>query len=304
MHTSMRGNVALLIAAVIWGGGFVAQSAGMDYIGPFTFSAARDAIGFFVLIPVLLLLTDGRGKALPARLSVTRITLVGGIVNGLVLGVADTFQQVGLMMTTAGKAGFITALYMVFTPLLGYFVGHRLTKRIAFCVLLAILGFYFLCIAEQFTLTFGDLLELGCAVFFAVHILTIDHYLLRQADSVKMAWVQFAAAFFFSGTLTMLFEQPDTATIWEARIPILYCGVLSSGVAYTLQIVGQKYTDPTIGTLIMSLESVFAVLFGWLVLGELMTGRETLGCVLVFAAVLLAQLPLSFLTNCIKKARP
>jgi len=295
MHTSMRGNVALLIAAVIWGGGFVAQSAGMDYIGPFTFSAARGAVGFFVLIPVLLLLSDGRGRALPARLSVTRITLVGGIVNGLVLGVADTFQQVGLMMTTAGKAGFITALYMVFTPLLGYFVGHRLTKRIAFCVLLAVIGFYFLCIAESFSLTFGDLLELACAVFFAVHILTIDHFLLKQADSVKMAWVQFASAFFFSGMLTVLFEHPDAAAIWEARIPILYCGVLSSGVAYTLQIVGQKYTDPTIGTLIMSLESVFAVLFGWLVLGEVMTGREGLGCILVFAAIILSQLPISIL---------
>lgn len=295
MHTSMRGNVALLIAAVIWGGGFVAQSAGMDYIGPFTFSAARDAVGFFVLIPVLLLLSDGRGRALPARLSVTRITLVGGIVNGLVLGVADTFQQVGLTMTTAGKAGFITALYMVFTPLLGYFVGHRLTKRIAFCVLLAVLGFYFLCIAEQFTLTFGDLLELGCAVFFAVHILTIDHFLLKQADSVKMAWVQFASAFFFSGMLTVLFEHPTADAVWAARVPILYCGVLSSGVAYTLQIVGQKYTDPTIGTLIMSLESVFAVLFGWLVLGEVMTSREGLGCILVFAAIILSQLPISLL---------
>lgn len=295
MHTSMRGNVALLIAAVIWGGGFVAQSAGMDYIGPFTFSAARDAVGFFVLIPVLLLLSDGRGRTVLSRLSVTRITLVGGILNGLVLGIADTFQQVGLMMTTAGKAGFITALYMVFTPLLGYFVGHRLTKRIAFCVLLAILGFYFLCIAEQFTLTFGDLLELGSAVFFAVHILTIDHFLLKQADSVKMAWVQFASAFFFSGMLTVLFEHPDAAAIWDARLPILYCGVLSSGVAYTLQIVGQKYTDPTIGTLIMSLESVFAVLFGWLVLGEVMTGREGLGCILVFAAIILSQLPISIL---------
>ena len=295
MHTSMRGNVALLIAAVIWGGGFVAQSAGMDYIGPFTFSAARDAVGFFVLIPVLLLLTDGRGKSLPARLSVTRITLVGGIVNGLVLGVADTFQQVGLMMTTAGKAGFVTALYMVFTPLLGDFGGQRLTKRIAFCVLLAVIGFYFLCIAESFSLTFGDLLELACAVFFAVHILTIDHFLLKQADSVKMAWVQFASAFFFSGMLTVLFEHPTADAVWDARLPILYCGVLSSGVAYTLQIVGQKYTDPTIGTLIMSLESVFAVLFGWLVLGEVMTAREGLGCILVFAAIILSQLPISIL---------
>lgn len=295
MHTSMRGNVALLIAAVIWGGGFVAQSAGMDYIGPFTFSAARDAVGFFVLIPVLLLLSDGRGRTVLSRLSVTRITLVGGILNGLVLGIADTFQQVGLTMTTAGKAGFVTALYMVFTPLLGYFVGHRLTKRIAFCVLLAVIGFYFLCITESFTLTFGDLLELACAVFFAVHILTIDHFLLKQADSVKMAWVQFASAFFFSGMLTVLFEHPDAAAIWDARLPILYCGVLSSGVAYTLQIVGQKYTDPTIGTLIMSLESVFAVLFGWLVLGEVMTGREGLGCILVFAAIILSQLPISIL---------
>lgn len=294
-HSQLKGTVLLLITALIWGAAFVAQSVGMDYIGPFTFSAARDVIAIIVLIPVILLFTDKRADGtyppILQQLKPDRITLIGGAWCGLVLGAADTLQQVGISMTTAGKAGFITALYIVLVPLMGHFIGRKVPRIILACVALAIAGFYLLCINGDFQVSFGDFLVLCCAIFFALHILVIDHFLLKKAHSIKLSWVQFAIAFLFSGTLTVLFEKPDWGALWAAKWPLLYAGGLSSGVAYTLQIVGQKYTEPTTATLIMSLESVFAALAGWLILGEVMTAKELTGCVLVFAAVILAQIP-------------
>ena len=299
-HSQAKGTILLLITALIWGAAFVAQSVGMDYIGPFTFSAARDVIAIIVLIPVILLFadkgTDGTYPPILQQLKPDRITLIGGAWCGLVLGAADTLQQVGISMTTAGKAGFITALYIILVPLMGHFMGHKVPRIIVICVTLAIAGFYLLCINGDFQVSFGDFLVLCCAVFFALHILVIDHFLLKKANSIKLSWVQFATAFLFSGTLTVLFEQPDWSALWAAKWPLLYAGGLSSGVAYTLQIVGQKYTEPTTATLIMSLESVFAALAGWLILGEVMTAKELTGCVLVFAAVILAQIPLPHLS--------
>ena len=195
-------------------------------------------------------------------------------------------------MTTAGKAGFITAIYIVLVPLMGFFIGRRVRRIIILCVALAMVGFYFLCINGDFEIAFGDLLVFFCAIFFALHILVIDHFLLKKAHGIKMSWVQFAIAFLFSATLTALFESPTASILWAAKWPILYAGGLSSGVAYTLQIVGQKYTEPTTATLIMSLEAVFAVLAGWLILGEVMSAKEIVGCILVFMAVILAQIPL------------
>lgn len=291
-----KGLIALLITALIWGSAFVAQSIGMDYIGPFTFSAARDVVAIIVLIPVILLFTDKRedGTYPPIwqQLKPDAITLTGGAWCGLTLGIADTLQQVGISMTTAGKAGFITAIYIVLVPLMGFFIGRRVRRIIIVCVALAMVGFYFLCINGDFEIAFGDLLVFFCAIFFSLHILVIDHFLLKKAHSIKLSWVQFAIAFLFSATLTVLFESPSFSTLWDAKWPILYAGGLSSGVAYTLQIVGQKYTEPTTATLIMSLEAVFAVLAGWLILGEVMSGKEILGCILVFIAVILAQVPL------------
>ncbi len=299
-HSQAKGTILLLITALIWGAAFVAQSVGMDYIGPFTFSAARDVIAIIVLIPVILLFTDkgtdGTYPPILQQLKPDRITLIGGAWCGLVLGAADTLQQVGISMTTAGKAGFITALYIILVPLMGHFMGRKVPRIIVICVTLAIAGFYLLCINGDFQVSFGDFLVLCCAVFFALHILVIDHFLLKKANSIKLSWVQFATAFLFSGTLTVLFEQPDWSALWAAKWPLLYAGGLSSGVAYTLQIVGQKYTEPTTATLIMSLESVFAALAGWLILGEVMTAKELTGCVLVFAAVILAQIPLPHLS--------
>ena len=243
-HSQAKGTILLLITALIWGAAFVAQSVGMDYIGPFTFSAARDVIAIIVLIPVILLFTDkgtdGTYPPILQQLKPDRITLIGGAWCGLVLGAADTLQQVGISMTTAGKAGFITALYIILVPLMGHFMGRKVPRVIIACVALAIAGFYLLCINGDFQVSFGDFLVLCCAVFFALHILVIDHFLLKKANSIKLSWVQFATAFLFSGTLTVLFEHPDWSALWAAKWPLLYAGGLSSGVAYTLQIVGQK----------------------------------------------------------------
>ena len=295
-QTEAKGTIFLLITALIWGSAFVAQSIGMDYIGPFTFSAARDVIAMIVLMPVILLFTDKRedGTYPPIwqQLKPDAITLTGGAWCGLTLGIADTLQQVGISMTTAGKAGFITAIYIVLVPLMGFFIGRRVRRIIIVCVALAMIGFYFLCINGDFEIAFGDLLVFFCAIFFSLHILVIDHFLLKKAHSIKLSWVQFFIAFLFSAALTVLFESPTVSMLWDAKWPILYAGGLSSGVAYTLQIVGQKYTEPTTATLILSLEAVFAVLAGWLILGEVMTGKEIVGCVLVFVAVTLAQVPL------------
>ena len=296
MGDRLKGNIMLLMTAMIWGGGFVAQSAGMDYIGPFTFCAARYVLAMLALIPVIFLFSVQARKnpqaGLWEKFASDRPTLWGGLYCGLTLGVADALQQVGICYTTAGKAGFITALYIIMVPLMERVLGKRIPKVLAFCVLLAIVGFYFLCVNEELSVGYGDFLTLCCAVFFSLHILVIDHFMKKKADGIKLSWVQFAVSFGFASMLTAAFETITWEMLWAARYPLLFAGIISSGIAYTLQILGQKYTDPTIATLLMSLESVFAVLAGWAVLGEVMSGREIFGCGLVFVAVLLAQLPL------------
>ena len=296
MNKQMQGNLMLLLTALIWGSAFVAQSAGMDYVGPFTYSTARNLIGFAVLIPVIIVFrkkarslhptTDAENRALNKR------SIIGGIVCGIALGVAGNFQQVGISMTTAGKAGFITALYIILVPILGIFLKKKVPKIIWLCVWIALIGFYLLCMKGGFTLSKGDLLCLICAVCFSGHILVIDHFNTKNVDGVLMSSVQFLVAGLLSMVLMFLFEQPTLNSIWDAKLTILYAGVLSSGVAYTLQILGQKHTNPTVATLLMSLESVFAAVFGALFLKEILSPRELIGCVLVFAAVILAQIPL------------
>lgn len=291
-----KGNLLLLLTALIWGSAFVAQSVGMDYIGPFTFNAVRNLIAVVVLIPVVWVFGCSRGEKSRLtpwqRLKPDPVTLKAGVLCGLWMGIATVLQQVGMVMTTAGKGGFITALYIILVPILGRFLGRPVRKILLLCVPMALVGFYLLCVKGDFTVSFGDFLIFLCAIFFAGQILTIDHYLLKGANSVKLAWVQFGMTFLISAVLTVLYEKPVAAALWDARWALLYTGLLSSCVAYTLQIVGQKYTEPTTATLIMSLESVFAALSGWLFLGETMTGKELTGCVLVFVAVLLAQIPL------------
>ncbi len=291
MSKRMQGNIMLLITAMIWGSAFVAQSKGMEYIGPFTFNVMRNFIGGIVLLPVIALFSRGKKYEPEEKKQLNKNTLIGGVCCGLVLFLASSFQQYGLVHTTAGKAGFITALYIVIVPLLGVFMGKRVPKIIWGCVALAIAGFWLLCIKEGFTVGLGDLMVLICALFYSVHIVTIDHF-SPKVDGVKMSCIQFFTAGVVSIIPMLLWEVPQASAIMDAIWTILYAGVLSSGVAYTFQIIAQRHTEPTVATLLMSLESVFAALSGWLILNERLLPRELLGCVLVFIAVILAQIPL------------
>ena len=296
MSRKMRGNLMLLITALIWGTAFVAQSAGMNYVEPFTYNGVRTLIGGLVLIPVILLFD--RLKPLSQRPTpeekkrINRNSAVGGVFCGILLAVASSLQQYGISMTTAGKAGFITALYIVIVPLMGVFIHKKIPKIIWLCVAIAVAGFYLLCVKEGFTVSLGDLLVLCCAFFFSLHIMCIDHFGAKEVDGVRMSCVQFLVAGLLCMIPMAIFETPTWENLWAARVTILYTGVMSCGVAYTLQILGQRDTDPTTATLLMSLESVFAALSGWAILHESLSVKELFGCVLVFAAVILAQIPL------------
>lgn len=296
MSKKMRGNLILLLTALIWGTAFVAQSAGMEHVQPFTYNGVRTLIGGLVLIPVIFLFD--RLKPADQRPSpdeqkeIRRNSLIGGAACGVVLCVASSFQQFGISMTTAGKAGFITALYIVIVPLLGVFIKKKIPKITWLCVGIAVVGFYLLCVKEGFSVSSGDLLVLCCAFFFSIHIMVIDYFNGKQVDGVRMSCIQFLVAGLISLVLMLVFEQPSLENLWAAKGSILYAGVLSCGVAYTLQILGQRDTEPTTATLILSLESVFAALSGWALLHETLSFKELAGCALVFAAVILAQIPL------------
>lgn len=282
------GNVMLILTALIWGSSFVAQSVGMDYIGPFTFNAIRCIIGGIVLIPIIFIIDkvkkDSKSKDNNNQL------ILGGILCGIALFTGSTLQQFGISFTSVGKAGFITALYIVLVPLLGIFFKKKVSLKIWLSVLISMIGLYLLCITENFSIGKGDLLVLCCAFFFSIHILLID-YFSPKVNGVKMSCIQFFVAGIISILPMAIFESPTLTSILSAWAPILYAGVLSCGVAYTLQVVAQKNTDPTVASLLLSLESVFAVISGWLVLGESLSLKELIGCVLVFIAVILAQLP-------------
>ncbi|MCH5299315.1 MAG: DMT family transporter [Ruminococcus sp.] len=301
MLKNLRGSIILLVTAIIWGTSFVAQSEGMKYVEPFTYNSIRTLIGGIVLLPVIAGFKLFSKSEQEENKTSLKATLIGGVFCGLALCIASSFQQVGIVYTTAGKSGFITALYVILVPILGLVLGNKTPKKIWFCVALAIVGFYLLCIKGDFRIGIGDLLTLICAFFFAIHIIVIDRFISKGADGVAMACVQFFTSGIISFIIMLLFESPKMEYIYEARFTILYAGVLSCGVAYTLQIVGQRFTAPTVATLIMSLESVFAALSGWLIIGEQLSVKELFGCVLVFAAVVFAQVNLPSENKKLKK---
>ncbi len=290
----IRQSLLLLLTATIWGVAFVAQSVGMDYIGPFTFNAVRSLIGAAVLVPCIVLLNKLKEKEegqknLPGKED-KKTLLTGGICCGVVLAIASTFQQYGILYTSVGKAGFITAMYIIIVPLLGIFFKKRIGIRIWLSVLIAVAGLYLLCMTGGFQLEKGDFLLLICAVVFSFHIIVIDHF-SPLVDGVKMSCIQFLTCGILCGICMFLFEAPKLSLILAAWQPVLYAGVMSCGVAYTLQIVGQKGMNPTVASLIMSLESVISVLAGFVLLHEVLSVREMLGCVFMFTAIVLAQLP-------------
>ena len=281
----------LILTAFIWGTAFVAQSVGMDYLGPFTFNGVRSLIGGVALIPCIWILQKLNDKSDPVTEERNRKDLlIGGISCGVLLFAASSLQQVGIQYTTAGKAGFITAFYIVFVPVLGIFLGKKTGWKVWTAVILALAGLYFLCITEKFTIGKGDIFLFACALVFSLHILVID-YFSPKVEGVKMSCIQFLVCGIISLPFMFLLEIPKMGAIVDAAWPLLYAGVLSCGVAYTLQIIGQKNVNPAIASLILSLESCFSVLAGWVILGEKLSVRESIGCILMFGANILAQLP-------------
>ncbi len=292
MEPSRRGSLMLLVASVIWGSTFVAQSLAAQHLRPFTFQFARSMLGAAALLPAILIADRVKkkkhGHTRPPAQADKRLLLKGGLACGLALFVATNLQQFGLEESGAGKAGFITALYILIVPILGLFLGHRARPALWVSVGIAAVGLYLLSVKSGFHISTGDALLILCAVAFAVQILLVDHYGLK-VSGMKLCSLQFLVSGLLSGVLMILLEKPDATSILAAWGPLLYAGVLSSGVAYTLQIFGQRTTPPAIASLLMSLEAVFAVITAILVLGQVPTPREWAGSALMFSAILLAQ---------------
>lgn len=290
---AMKSSLLLLLTAIIWGVAFVAQSAGMEHMEPLTFNAARFLLGGLVLLPLALIRKNYQYKyiqSMEEKKQRTRTTLMGGLCCGLALFTAGTLQQYGMLYTTVGKAGFITALYIVMVPILGLFFTKKPRKVIWISCMMSVLGLYLLCINESLSLNTGDVLVFMCAVVFSIHIMVID-YFSPKADGVAISCIQFLLSGIFSFIGALFFETPNIESLLAGAVPILYAGILSCGVAYTLQIVGQKGMDPSVASLILCLESVVSVLAGWVLLQETLSPKELLGCLIMFIAVVLVQLP-------------
>lgn len=288
----LKNSLLLLLTATIWGVAFVAQSVGMDYVGGFTFNMDRSLIGSAVLLPVIWFMgRNSSKKAEETQGSGSRKDLLwGGLACGILMCLASNFQQFGIKYTTVGKAGFITACYIVLVPILGLFLKKKCSPFIWLAVAMSVAGLYLLCITDGFSIGKGDILVLICAVLFSFHILVIDYY-SPKVDGVKLSCIQFLVCGILSGIPALIFEKPEMCAVLTAWQPILYAGVMSCGVAYTLQIIGQKNMNPTVASLILSLESCISVLAGWVILGQQLSTREIAGCVIMFAAIILAQLP-------------
>lgn len=293
MKQQIKSSLILLLTATIWGVAFVAQSVGMEYIGPFTFNAIRCVLGGLVLIPVILVLKKKKETGAENQEKEDKKTLwAGGIACGVILCIASNLQQFGIMEASVGKSGFFTALYIVMIPVIGIFIGKRPGIKLWFCVALAVVGMYLLCMKDgSFTIERADIMLLLCALVFSFHILVVD-YFSPKVGGVKMSCIQFFVCGVLSAVGMLFTETPDISNIQAAWLPLLYAGLLSCGVGYTLQIVGQKGINPVIASLIMSLESVISALAGWVILGQVLSPKEILGCVLMFVAIIITQIPI------------
>lgn len=288
----LRQSFLLFLTSVIWGVAFVAQSAGMAYVGPFTYNGVRSVLGGLVLLPCIVLLDRVRGivKDNANGIQNRNQLFLGGLSCGLILFAASSFQQFGIQYTSVGKAGFITAMYILLVPIMGLFIHKRAGLNVWIGVAFAVCGLYRLCMKTGFRLEKGDALVLVCAVIFSLHILVID-YFSPKVDGVRMSCIQFWVCGVLSLICSFLFETPELHSILAAWKPVCYGGILSCGVAYTLQIIGQRDMNPTVASLILSLESVVSVVAGFLILHQTMSRRELLGCCLMVAAIVMAQLP-------------
>ena len=296
MRGQARSNLLLLMTAIIWGSAFIAQSKGADVIGPFTFNTVRYALAVVALLPVIYIFSRKRNSENTVDQDIpkangTKTLIIGGIATGIALFTASSLQQYAMAFTTAAKAGFITTLYVILVPIVGIFLKKKIRPIIWFCALLAVIGLYLLSIKPgTFSISRGDFFVLLCALAFTGHILIID-YFSPKTDGIKLSCIQFAVVSIASFVAMMMTETFVLSEVLDAIIPLLYTGVLSSSVGYTCQIIAQKKADPVISSLILSLESVFAAIFGALILHESMSGREITGCAIMFVAIIIAQLP-------------
>ncbi len=296
MNKRLIGNLLLILTAMIWGTAFVAQRVGMEKIEPVTFTAARM---YLAAAAVGLVALAGRKKeeenlALTSReekINYRKNTVIGGICCGVFLVSATIFQQMGLVYTSAGKAGFITALYILLVPIINFFLFRKKNSWLVWtAVLIGVAGMYLLCMNGGFSLTRGDSLVCVCAFLFSGHILSCDHF-TRLGNPIRISAIQFLTASLISTVLAIVLESPAPEKILSAAVPILYCGIVSGGIGYTLQMVAQRYTDPVVASLLMSLESVFALIAGAILIRERMSPRELWGCLIIFIAIILVQIP-------------
>lgn len=288
-------NMLLLLTAAIWGFSFVAQRVGSQYVGAFTFNGVRFALGSISLIPLIIYFDKIKksGNNNEGKIEVNaKKSILPGVLVGIILYAAATLQQIGLIYTTAGKASFITGLYMVFVPIIGIFLKHKIKRNSWVGVVIAVVGLYLLSVNENFSIGYGDLLEVIGAIFWAIHILTID-YFSKKMDALKLCCIQFATCSFLSLMTALIFEQITMSGISQALVPILYGGLLSVGVAYTLQVVAQKNAKPSHAAMILSMESIFGALGGALLLGESMSSRGYTGCILILVGILVSQIKFS-----------
>lgn len=296
-NRKLKGNMILLLTAFIWGTSFIAQSKGVEEITPLAFNGIRSLLGAAVLLPVIAVLDFSKQKKGISVQKFDKTLLTGGIICGIFLCAASTLQTAGMVYTSPGKSGFITALYMVIIPIIGIITGKKPSLTVTISVLIAVCGLYLMCIDSSFSVNKGDILTLACSFLFTGHIMVIDYFSPR-VDGVKLSCVQFFVCGIINLVCMFIFEEPKLMPILGCTASIAYSGIMSCGVAYTLQIVGQKYTDPTSASILMSLESVFATLStvvlvacGQNITGGALSGREIAGCVLMFAAIILVQLP-------------
>lgn len=296
---SLGGILMLTACAFIWGTAFIAQSLGSDYAEPLTFNCARSVLATIFLLGCCFVIDKISGHPftiLGTKDPLRRERLLkGGVLCGVALSLASFMQQLGIMYTTVGKSGFITALYIVLVPLLSFLVLRRSVSLLQWAsVAVAAVGMYFICINEGFSINKGDFYTLICAFCFAGQIICVDK-IITDLDGVRLSLVQFATCTVLNGVLMLIFENPSWSSVVQGWLPIAYAGIMSSGVAYTLQIVGQRHCAPVLACMLMSLESAFALLSGWLLLSQAMSAREIFGCALVFAAIMLAQIPANML---------
>ena len=299
-NRKLLGNALLLFTALIWGTAFAFQRVGMEKIEPLTFNAARMALAAVVIGIVAMFTGKKKGTASlgksndhndKEKKSYKMNTITGGICCGIFLSFGSIFQQMGLVYTTAGKAGFITAMYMLLVPVIGFiFFKRKNTWLVWLAVVLGIIGMYFLCITEKLSFTKGDALVIVCAFFFSFHILCCDHF-APKGNPIAISAIQFATVTAISSVMALITEKPSIEKITSAFIPIVYCGIVSGGIGYTLQLVAQRFTEPATASLLMSMESVFAVLGGVVILNESMSVRELAGCIIMFLAIIMVQIP-------------